>query len=345
MDEPLTMERGGNTYYYHRDGLGSITEITDERYEYDVYGAVTIFDGSGITLTASAIGNPYLFTARRYDPESGNYYYRARYYSPSLGRFLSQGPLGFDAGDYNLYRYAFNSPTNLTDPSGESVIVVTAVIGGIAIVIKVADYVWTTWDIWQSYRVLRDDCASDVEKLLAGLNIALAVVLEAAEPDELLPTGLPVDDVARKALLRGMREALEEGGPPALVRFLRRELGDDLAEQVLRHVEDADDLLRRGRKSLSDALDDFLNQVKPGRSKHVGEYVGSVTDAEAHFRRMAQPGTIHPHDKVAGGYFAQGPDGLRIGFRPTSRWGGPAIDLDQLFKVGKSPWKKVHFGP
>jgi hypothetical protein len=60
MDEPLTMERGGNTYYYHRDGLGSITEITDEsgviveRYEYDVYGAVTIFDGSGITLTTSA---------------------------------------------------------------------------------------------------------------------------------------------------------------------------------------------------------------------------------------------------------------------------------------------------
>jgi RHS repeat-associated protein len=125
MDEPLTMERDGNTYYYHRDALGSITEITDEsgtlveRYEYDVYGAVTIYDSSDVTITTSAIGNPYLFTARRYDPESNNYYYRARYYSPALGRFLSQDPLGFDAGDYNLYRYAFNNPTNLTDPSGE----------------------------------------------------------------------------------------------------------------------------------------------------------------------------------------------------------------------------------
>ena len=74
------------TYYYHRDALGSITEVTDEsgtvveRYEYDVYGAVTIYDGSWVTLTASAIGNPYLFTGRRYDPESGNYHYRARYY-------------------------------------------------------------------------------------------------------------------------------------------------------------------------------------------------------------------------------------------------------------------------
>jgi len=79
MDEPLTMERGGNTYYYHRDALGSITEVTDgagaivERYEYDVYGAATIFNASDVEIAASAIGNPYLFTARRFDPESGNY--------------------------------------------------------------------------------------------------------------------------------------------------------------------------------------------------------------------------------------------------------------------------------
>lgn len=132
MDEPLTMERDGSTYCYHRNALGSITEVTDEtgvlveRYEYDVYGAATIFDGGGITLTASAIGNPYLFTARRYDPESGNYYYRARVYSPWLGRFLSMDPLGFGAGDYNLYRYAFNNPTNLTGPTGEIIWVLLA---------------------------------------------------------------------------------------------------------------------------------------------------------------------------------------------------------------------------
>jgi len=125
MDEPLTMERDSQTNYYHRDALGSITEVSNssgsivERYEYDVYGQVTIFDGSYVTQTTSAIGNPYLFTARRFDPESGNYYYRARVYSPELGRFLSMDPLGFDSGDYNLYRYALNNPTNLTDPTGE----------------------------------------------------------------------------------------------------------------------------------------------------------------------------------------------------------------------------------
>ena len=125
MDEPLMMERGGQTYTYHRDALGSVTEVSDstgaivERYEYDVYGAPTLYDSSDNVLTVSAIGNPYLFTGRRYDVESDNYYYRARYYSHDLGRFLSEDPLGFDAGDYNLYRYVFNNPTNSIDPTGE----------------------------------------------------------------------------------------------------------------------------------------------------------------------------------------------------------------------------------
>ncbi|MCP5094762.1 MAG: hypothetical protein GY943_04340, partial [Chloroflexi bacterium] len=127
MDELLLMERGGNDYYYHRDALGSITEVSDatgtivEQYEYDVYGEVTIYDGSDNVLTATAIDNPYLFTGRRYDAESGNYYYRARHYNPEMGRFLSEDPLGFGSGDYNLYRYVFNNPLNLLDPTGKSV--------------------------------------------------------------------------------------------------------------------------------------------------------------------------------------------------------------------------------
>jgi RHS repeat-associated protein len=124
IDEPLTLERNGQTYYYHRDALGSVTELSDssgdivERYEYDVYGAVTIYDGGWITHTVSAAGNPYLFTGRRFDPESGNYYYRARVHSPALGRFLSMDPLGSMAEDYNLYRYVHNNVLNRVDPTG-----------------------------------------------------------------------------------------------------------------------------------------------------------------------------------------------------------------------------------
>jgi RHS repeat-associated protein len=52
------------------------------------------------------------------DTETGLYYYRARYYDPSNGRFLSEDPLGNDGGDSNFYSYVFGSPTNLIDPPG-----------------------------------------------------------------------------------------------------------------------------------------------------------------------------------------------------------------------------------
>ena len=53
-----------------------------------------------------------------YDAATGVYYDRARYYNPTTGRFESQDPKGFRAGDRDLYRYTDNSPTNATDPSG-----------------------------------------------------------------------------------------------------------------------------------------------------------------------------------------------------------------------------------
>ncbi|NEZ55017.1 RHS repeat-associated core domain-containing protein, partial [Adonisia turfae] len=58
-------------------------------------------------------------------------YYRARYYDPVVGRFISEDPLSFNAGDANLYRYVFNSPTNYTDPSGEAALVTLAAVGGV----------------------------------------------------------------------------------------------------------------------------------------------------------------------------------------------------------------------
>jgi type VI secretion system secreted protein VgrG len=60
----------------------------------------------------------YTFTGREWDKETGLYYYRARYYDPMEGRFISKDPIGFDGGDVNLYGYVGNNPENLTDPSG-----------------------------------------------------------------------------------------------------------------------------------------------------------------------------------------------------------------------------------
>jgi RHS repeat-associated protein len=113
----------GFTYYYQQDHEGSITHLTSatgaflEKYRYDAFGLPTYYNGNGAQISASAYANPYLFTARR-KLTWDTYEYRARAYNAELGRFMSEDPSLFDAGDYNLFRYCNNDPLDLTDPMG-----------------------------------------------------------------------------------------------------------------------------------------------------------------------------------------------------------------------------------
>src|SRR5207253_4169113 len=97
------------------DALGSTLAVTDSS------GTVQTsysFEPFGNTSTSgSATTNSFAYTGRELD--AGNlYFYRARYYNPSLQRFISEDPIGFAGGDVNLYDYAAESPENLRDPSG-----------------------------------------------------------------------------------------------------------------------------------------------------------------------------------------------------------------------------------
>jgi RHS repeat-associated protein len=76
------------------------------------------FDSFGkLTASTGSLVNPFQYTARESDTETGLYYYRARYYDPSLGRFISEDPIQFGS-DVNFFAYIGNSPTNYIDPLG-----------------------------------------------------------------------------------------------------------------------------------------------------------------------------------------------------------------------------------
>jgi RHS repeat-associated protein len=123
---------GNQTYYFQQDRNGNVTHLTNasgvivEQYKYDAFGAVTIYNGSGVQIPSTAYNNRFLFTGREYGatyagtyiPAFTFYEYRARAYNPTLGRFMSEDPKGFDAGDYNLFRYCHNDPLDRVDPMG-----------------------------------------------------------------------------------------------------------------------------------------------------------------------------------------------------------------------------------
>ncbi len=152
IDEVLAMHMilsptAGFTFYYAQDHLYSPVAMFSaggtvvERYEYDAYGDVTIWDGTfAATRTTSSFKNPYFFTGRRLDSmDNGSLnlmYYRARTYDPETGRFMQRDPLGIDptggkwnsfwvsnqySDGLNLYGYVKGNSLKYTDYDGRMI--------------------------------------------------------------------------------------------------------------------------------------------------------------------------------------------------------------------------------
>lgn len=146
IDEPLVLDRnlggddtatgpGDQRLFYHQNTLYSVHALTDtsadilEGYQYDAYGRQTVFEpgpngvvnfGGDDVITegrTSAVDNPYMYTGRRLDSETGLHYYRNRYQDSEQGRFLSRDPLGF-TDSVNVYEYVQSRALNHKDPFG-----------------------------------------------------------------------------------------------------------------------------------------------------------------------------------------------------------------------------------
>jgi RHS repeat-associated protein len=117
------MQHNGNhtadKYFYLHDRLGSVREVIDangtvkNHYTYKPFGE--LLDSS------ETVSNPFLFTGQWFDPETGQYYLRARQYDPQLMRFTSRDPIRGQFTEpmtLHVYLYCLNDPLNHKDPSG-----------------------------------------------------------------------------------------------------------------------------------------------------------------------------------------------------------------------------------
>lgn len=124
IDQPFAELRSGTSSYYEQDWIGAVTSLSNSAgalantYSYDSFGKLTASSGTLV--------NPFQYTAREFDPETGIYEYRNRYYDQSIGRFISEDPIQFGGGE-DFYSYAHNNPVRYFDPSGLS---------------------WRDWPIW-----------------------------------------------------------------------------------------------------------------------------------------------------------------------------------------------------
>jgi RHS repeat-associated protein len=115
IDEPLAMLRSSATSYYNADGLGSVTSLANasgtlaQTYTFDSFGKQTASSGSLV--------NPFQYTGRESDPETGLYYYRARYYDSTTSKFLNEDESMFEGG-IDFYTYVSNNPVMFVDPYG-----------------------------------------------------------------------------------------------------------------------------------------------------------------------------------------------------------------------------------
>ncbi|MEN3005048.1 RHS repeat-associated core domain-containing protein [Dehalobacterium formicoaceticum] len=117
--QPLARKINGTYYYYLYNGHGDVVQVVDESgniknsYTYDEWG--------NILNKTEQISNPIRYAGEYYDEETGNYYLRARYYDPSIGRFIAEDPYEGSITNplsLNLYTYCENDPIRFVDSTG-----------------------------------------------------------------------------------------------------------------------------------------------------------------------------------------------------------------------------------
>jgi len=166
----LNAQAGVEITYIHNDALGTPVAGTDEqgnvkwRAHYQPYGEELLGERQLFGVRAG-------YTGHRDDPDTGLTYMGARYYSPTIGRFMGVDPSGVDLSDihsFNRYAYANNNPYKYVDPNGETVALVAGIGIGLAVTIVVLNNaIEGTLDALRNENA---DVDSEIDRLTDGLD-------------------------------------------------------------------------------------------------------------------------------------------------------------------------------
>jgi RHS repeat-associated protein len=257
----------GETNWVLTDHLGTIRDLIGNMgqqvldLQYDSFGNLRS-SSSPTTVTR------YGFTGREFDNSLGLYYYRARYYSPELGRFLQEDPIAYTAQDANLYRYVFNQPAEHTDPSGR---ILPLILAGIWAGAEVGLAIYDSYD---TASTIMDPCASTGEKFVAGGLWAAGAILPGGGYSQ-------IDNVAKGVA----KNVVTAGGPTTVIGRVKDLQNLAPGEQsLLSRLPDLGSP-KANWKQNSGVLRQEINRGLPIRDASVGDTAGQFLNAERNLLR------------------------------------------------------------
>jgi RHS repeat-associated protein len=199
IDEVFARTFAAGSENFVTDGLGSTVALTDaagavqSSYTYEAYGKAA--------KSGTATTNSQTYTGRE-DDGTGLYYYRARYYNPTISRFVSEDPIGL-AGGINTYGYVGGNPVLRVDPYGEAALAIVGRLAELdALTPDPTDAAWPKWAGWAA--------------AMAAAGIVDWVCKKDVPDKEIGPSGKPKRHFVRHPSRKKAKDAAQnEGqGPP-----------------------------------------------------------------------------------------------------------------------------------
>ncbi len=207
-------------HYYLPNRIGSIVGMVDGAAGAN-FGVLTdqyLYSPFGVEEPLAGSGNPYRYTGRYYDAETGLYYYRSRYYDPGVGRFDSPDPILYD-DQWNTYAYVGNNPINNIDPTGENAKIlkfgykVVKKRGNVVAAAKeIADEIRASIEIIQSTddSVTFNDKIDAAFELITGIPAPSGATITTNDSKEKSESGPKLKDL--KKISKGRIKELKKGG-------------------------------------------------------------------------------------------------------------------------------------